>query len=175
LGGTLLVKMIKSYRSWEQNERRHIFGLIVLSGSAIAVGLAVGYGRAGRGWTPDLAWHYAALVLPLYVGVYLLMSRMQMSKLALVVCILVGVIYCENLPGSVRTARDLWLRTKVTDEALTTSLNVDAFVESQVSNLYFVNNEWVRACVREGVLAFGRQSSQTGWGVLRKYNKFADS
>jgi hypothetical protein len=174
LGGGLLLEMLRSYRSWEPNERRYIFGLIVLSVSAIAVALTVGYGRAGRGWMPDLAWHYAVLVLPSYAGVYLLMSRMRMSKLAFMVCILVAGIYCENLPGSVRTARDVWLRTKVTDHALTTSLNVDGFVESQVSNLYFVNNEWVRGCVREGVLAFGSQGGETSRGVLSKYNKFAD-
>jgi hypothetical protein len=174
LGGWLLVKIIRTYPLWRQSERRYFFSLVALCGSAMAVAVAVGYGRGGRGWIPDLTRHYSVLVLPLYAGAFLLATRMRMSILTMMMALLMTGLYFAYLPASVRIARDVWRTTIATDNALSASADVESFVASQVSSLYFVDNEWARASVREGLLALGRQSVQTDRGVLRKYNKFMD-
>jgi hypothetical protein len=172
LGGWLLLKIVRTQRLRQQSERQYFVGLVVLCASAIAVAVSVGYGRGARGWTPDLAWHYSVLVIPFYAGAFLLARRMQMSILPMMMAVMMTGLYSAYVPSSVRIARDYWLKTKLTDNALSASTDVDSFVERQVSNLYFVDNEWTRGCVREGLLALGRESDQTDRGVVGKYNKF---
>jgi hypothetical protein len=100
---------------------------------------------------------------------------MRMSILTTTMALLMAALYFAYLPASVRTARDFWQRTKGTDNALSASADVESFVASQVSSLYFIDNDWVRACVREGVLALARESVRTDRGVVGKYSKFVNS
>lgn len=51
-------------------ERMRILGLLAFLAATSCLALSVGWGRAGRGWGPGLASHYASSVLTFLCGVY---------------------------------------------------------------------------------------------------------
>ena len=145
----------------------------VLCFATIGLACAIGYGRGGREWTAGFAGHYSHLILPLYAGIFLLAIRLSTSKLAFIMFFLIAGVYSIYIPRSLDTSYDIRLRFERVDDALYRSLDIDSFVVSQASNLFFIDTKETRSYIRKGVSAMAHQSVQVHSEALNKFSKFA--
>ncbi len=129
---------------------------LVIGISIIAVVLAIGLGRGGRGWEPGLEMHYGVVALPLVLWTYLLLVIRWRDRFAQIGVLILGLLFAYTYMGSIplasRISKFQEERRVAFEQDLRARKPVDDIIGKHIAFLYWVDIPYARDSVRTGLL-----------------------
>ncbi len=140
---------------------------LVVGFSIIAVVLAVGIGRGGRGWDPGLEMHYGVVALPLVFWSYLSLVVSWRDRFARICVLILVLLFASTYFGSIPLANrigKLQEERRVAFEGdLKAGKAVDDIIGDHVAFLYWVDTPDVRRSVRNGLLLLKAEAGRDNY------------
>ena len=122
--------------------------------AALAIPLAVGWGRGGREWTSGLSMHYSLLALPVYWAVYVLAFETRgfpRAALQYGLVLIFGLAAVRALPPAFDHGEVKKVTVIEINRDIVTGLDVEEIVNRHILSLFYIDTPHTRESVLRGL------------------------